>query len=150
MNREPIYDPDRDERTLDAMLNRADQRQMGELVRSLPEEEPSLAWRSALNERLRAAAPVRRPRAWIIGRLGGAAAGLACAIFLAWLVAPKVQESTQQRRQPLVEAQSTGDLLVAAYQDMVTTAEFSPAGDVLEPTGEDFSPSWSDLDIGSL
>lgn len=53
-NHDPISDP----------LEREDLKQIGEWVKDLPSEEPSMAWRAELNAKLEALTPARKPLPW--------------------------------------------------------------------------------------
>lgn len=80
-NRHPS-DPDR---ALESPASQA----MRELVRSLPDDEPSMLWRSELNERVLALARMRQRKrrwTWVMAPTAGVAATVA---FLGLVIAPK-------------------------------------------------------------
>ena len=107
---------------MDERLNGEAGRQVAGWVRDLPEETPSLAWRSALNEKVRAEAALRarRRRRWTLARpaLGLAlAASLAAVVLVPRPVVPKAPEKGR------IEAS-----LVALHDQSVQTADIVGTG----------------------
>ena len=118
------------------------------MVRELPEESLSLAWRSELNERLRQIQPKSRVRSRF-ERSWKPALGLALASCLAMVVTlrgPSVQP-----------AQSHGleDTLVSSYSERTTMEDLASDGlsihEVSETTlAADTSNQWTETDLDSL
>lgn len=134
---------------LDELLSSTAQQAVRDVVRELPEESLSLAWRSQLNERLIQVQPKSRlrtrfERAWI------PAVGLALAGCLAMVVTlrnPAVQ--TQQAPRD-IEAS-----LVRSYAERTTMEDLATDGlsihEVSETTlAADSSDPWTDTDLDSL
>ncbi len=98
------------------------QRQAAEWVRDLSPEEPSLAWRSALNERVRAEAArrTRRRRTWLFA---SPFAGLATATAFALLVFMPTKPAKAPASVGHVEAN-----LVALYEESVRTDDIVGSG----------------------
>lgn len=69
------------ERMLDAQLVRGDQRLVAQAVGQLEEDELSLAWRSALNERLLELQPTKRKPWWAAAWRSVLATGLAASVL---------------------------------------------------------------------
>ncbi|MBI1757525.1 MAG: hypothetical protein HY248_04360 [Fimbriimonas ginsengisoli] len=107
---------------LDLALERADQLEMARLVKTLVDEQPSLTWRSALNERLRSVDQTQRRRrgtAWVWR--AGVALGLAASVlvgFLIWPVAGTVQ----------VPSGAVESGLIRAFREEVAANEVAGAG----------------------
>lgn len=122
---------------------------IGRAVKALPEDVPSMAWRSSLNERLRdVAMPTRKPRllfAWLGGAsLAGAAV---LAIFM-------VGRPSDLNHSPL-PAKDFGleAAIVAAHEESVGAYEVTTAGMSLRPTreeGADEEFDWNASDLGTL
>lgn len=106
------------------------------LVRSLPEETPSLAWRSALNERVRAESRARRQRrrwAFWSGGLATAAASAAFAlVFVVPLAAPRGGDGRSAGWSVDSPVSSTPDAganpLVAIHAEGAALADLSATG----------------------
>ncbi|MBV6458876.1 MAG: hypothetical protein HONBIEJF_02015 [Fimbriimonadaceae bacterium] len=122
---------------------------VGEVVKALPEDVPSMAWRSTLNERLRdAATPNRKPRrllAWLSGAsLAGAAA---LAIFI-------VNRPEAIGDKPNLSGESGLEAaIIAAHEESVGAYEVTTAGMSLRPTrdeGLDEDVDWNANDLGTL
>ncbi|MFN3683045.1 MAG: hypothetical protein ACK41F_03815 [Fimbriimonadaceae bacterium] len=110
-------------------MNHRENRAVREWVRRLPEDEPGLAWRASLNERLAKEARGRNRRA---ARTAGASAALAVAASLAlWFV---VQRTGTDSR---LEAE-----LVAWHQSAVAATDLSGPG--LSPIEWRPSPAGAD------
>jgi hypothetical protein len=121
--------------SMDERLNSAGQMAIRQVVKALPEEMPSLAWRSALNERLAASTAARhaRRRRWLFGGSSFAglalAAGLALVVFMPRHVEPSAGPSTTpvasrggSQSGPLL------DELLASHNDSVTSQDVVGAG----------------------
>ncbi len=117
---------------------------LGKMVQSLPDDVPSMAWRSALNEKLLAASPRRRPSVWRWPSLIalGAAAALTSIFFLSR--PPEI----------LAPEQSMGPeaMLVAEHRESVAALEVSSVGLGMEEsksvaTGH---PDWNESDLEPL
>lgn len=133
----------------DDRLNSEAQRQVAEWVRELPKEEPSLVWRAALNEGIRAETAKRERNRWrwAIARpvLGLATtAALAAILFVPRPSTPRTAPPAAGR----LEAS-----LVALHEQSIQTDEIVGAG--LRPTEVSTAPSFEpdpldDLDVGVL
>ena len=102
-----------------------------DLIHSLPEETPSMAWRSSLNERLRAEAKTvqakRKTRLWTFSTLGTGFAA-ASVVALALLSAPlPVSNPSNPISGPV--AASEVDLL-ALHGEASATADVSATGPI--------------------
>ena len=107
----------------DERLRAEGQRQAAEWVRELSEETPSLAWRAALNDRVRAEAAIRERKRWrwTLARpaLGfAAAAGLAAVLIL-----PRSAPTAVPKPAARLEAS-----LVALHEQSVETADIVGSG----------------------
>lgn len=108
----------------DERLHGEGQRQAAEWVRALPEETPSLAWRSALNERVRAEAASRARGRW---RWNVARPALGLALAAAFAVVVFVPRPAAIVAPP----KSKGGLeasLVALHERSVETADVVGTG----------------------
>lgn len=109
-----------------------------EVLRSLPYEEPSLAWRSRLNERLRALAGTqRKPAVWRWAAMF--AAGAACGVMASLWIG-------MNRNLPVVDFEAA---LLAARQESVSYLEIS-AGSFEETEPGAARKRWSELDMEPL
>lgn len=118
--------------SLDELLNSAGQLQMREAVRALPEDVPSLAWRSQLGARLmeQAKASRSRRRLWFVlsPSLGGlAAACLFVGIFVTRHQMPPVPVTPPQVAQSQA-GPSLEDQLVASHVDSDTSQDVVGSG----------------------
>ncbi|HRJ26895.1 MAG TPA: hypothetical protein PLO61_05235 [Fimbriimonadaceae bacterium] len=140
-----------EEAWLDAEL--AQEQAVPSCLKSLPEETPSLAWRSSLNEQLRALAPAAsaRPRRlwkWLTG--GSLALGVASSIALV-LIWQHRAGLTSPAPSPQV-APSVEAALIAAHQEGMSQIEFSApsksSASGSNTATEEFQ--WSEVDLESL
>ena len=100
---------------LDAELEKGASRAVAGLVSQLPDNPPSLAWRSSLNDRLMRLRVVPRPvRVWIAGAAATAAVAL-CSLL--WF--PTLQRGGQADRASVVgdSQQSLEEAILAEHQD---------------------------------
>lgn len=109
----------------DEMLDTPAQRAVRSAVAALPEDTPSLAWRSELNERLRASA-VQPKRARWSPFVWGPAFGLGVAGALSILMLNRAPITTR----PTTPSQSAGveAMLVSAHLESVRTADIVGTG----------------------
>jgi len=115
------------------------------LVRGLEDDVPSLAWRSALNDRLLAVRP-RRRRRWTLGWNLAAVAACAASIAAIWVYSARPIEPAAPPAHS-IEAQ-----LIAAHQDTARAvdlgvASLAPGSKEEEPP---LLPRWSELDLEAL
>jgi len=111
---------------LDEKLSSAAQEAVRGWVRALPEDTPSMAWRSALNERLLAEQQARRRHArflWMARPV--AALALAASFAMVFLMRP----SPAPRPHPQA---NLGAVLVATHQESDSLSDLSGVG--LNPT----------------
>jgi hypothetical protein len=133
----------------DTKLNDAGQKMVRELVSNLPEDELSLAWRSALNEQLLQTAQAKRKRQRFLF-VFRPAMGLA----LAGAMAAVVMIRTSQMSIPTVR--DTSNLEAVLVQDhqqnivMSDLAGFSMIPAESRPTEGSISDPWSEFDLESL
>ena len=107
----------------DERLGSEGQRQAAEWVRGLPEETPSMTWRAALNEQIRAEATLRARRRWN-WNLARPAMGLGLATVLAAVVfVPRTPVSTVDAKPKHLEAS-----LVALHDRSVENADIVGTG----------------------
>lgn len=108
---------------LDAKLESAGQRQMRQLVQSMPDEQVSMAWRSALNQRVMANVEAKRKKrraAWFLSpALGLGLAGALAFVFIARTPTAPPEHSSQSS----IEAK-----LVATHQDFLRYSEGTGSG----------------------
>lgn len=108
---------------IDERLATESQRQAAEWVRGLPEETPGMAWRAALNEKVRAEAETRVRRRWR-WTLARPALGLALAATLAVVVlVPRAPLAAPAPEKGRVEAN-----LVALHDESEATADVVGTG----------------------
>ena len=120
-----------------------------EAVKALPEDSLSLAWRSDLNERLRAMGPQVRRRAWF-WHFGRPALGLSLAGCLALMVTLRM----------VAPQTGTGvgvgieDALIQTVAETTRVRDVTGAGllpqELNETTRIEFEEEWSELDLGAL
>lgn len=121
-------------------------------VAALPDEEPSLAWRSRLTTELRRVAPVSSKRR----RLGWSALGLAAATVLAaWLIVRVPAELTGPSRGNPVETGWHGQweaLIVEAHRDATLIATIGDGPTVYEERArtDEGVFQWSEWEVESL
>lgn len=122
---------------------------IGQVVKSLPEDVPSMAWRSSLNERLREVAPPVRKPVRLLAWLGGAslAGAAALAIFMAG------RPDAISTKPPMARDTGLEAAIVAAHEESVGAYEVTTAGMSLRPTREeglDEEIDWNANDLGTL
>lgn len=126
---------------IDEKLNCASQLKIKEVVKSLPEEELSLAWRSELNEKLLAIqAPVRKAW-WKAMWVPSSGLALAAAIASVMFFAPKPTDkvSSESVASLMLEAHEEGRVL--ADLGFVSVSDFpTPATFVNDVTEADLMP----------
>ena len=137
------------EAELDARLNSAEQLWIAKSVKGLPEEQVSMAWRSELNEKLRASAPAKRvKRVWQV--LVPATAFASClmlgvTIFLS-------RETVEPKS--VVESGAVEAAIVASYREHASSRDVGGVGLHLEEldntTDESVEPLFSEVDLGAL
>ena len=137
-----------DHADIDALLKSDSQDRVRRVVRSLPEESLSLAWRSGLNERLREIKPVPRWRARLVVAWKPAL-GLALATCLAAILVFRTAP-TPTHHTANVEAS-----LVAVYEDSASSDEVSGSGLALHEVNDttktsDSSAESTDSDLSTL
>ena len=130
---------------LDQILDAQEEQGLSFLVRRTPSEEPSLAWRSALNQALVSSqAPAKRRKSpWLVFGtvLAPAAAAVALAVFL---FKPGIQQPVIEPASMQVVSSSGSDLesallLVHESEEASTVAASSP------PSSDGRYFEWSDL-----
>lgn len=136
-----------EERRLDEGL--AAQDPLRSTVAGLPDDEPSMAWRSALNERLLAATP--KPRRTFLGRwmapASGFAAGLAVA-GLAWWMNTTGEPQALPPSGASFEAQ-----LLQAHDHGAALVEFAPGSfdaPVARASQDEGDFQWTEEDLKTL
>lgn len=104
------------ENDLDKALMSPMQREMSRLVRELPEDVPSLSWRSDLNEKLRMhASKVRRKKIltnWVLRPALGLGLASAAAVFMLSASSPKTAAKADR-------GADVADAIVRTYSDEV-------------------------------
>ena len=143
--------------SIDAKLASAAQCAMRDVVRALPEDAPSMAWRSGLNERLLVDAARRRRRArffWALRPAAGLAfAGALTAVFV-FRTSPmnpaptshSVASSSSSLEAGLLSTHSQ----VAAFADVAGTGVRPIETTYVSKNDEDDDLDWSEVDIESL
>lgn len=115
------------------------------LVAELPSEEPSLAWRSQLNERLRAEAPGQRRRPIFAWAMSGSLAA-ACALGVLMFVS--------QRHAPIAPAPVDEEAkLLAAYHESTSVLEISatePGAARAAGSADEMTNSWALEDLQDM
>jgi hypothetical protein len=109
---------------IDQALASAESAKIAKLVRNLPEDDPSMAWRSALNERLIEAArrrKVRRSwaRIWVPAAGLGTSAAIAASVFFLWVGVPSREVA------PELSLEAS---MVSAHRDNVRFSELAGPG----------------------
>lgn len=113
---------------IDEKLSRPDQEMVRASVKALPEEMPSMAWRSQLNEKILQTAKKQRSRQrlwWIFTPSIGFAA--AAALTFVMLFHPPVKHVTLPPAQPPV-ASSLEDSLVGIAADSTVSDDVTGSG----------------------
>ncbi len=111
------------EKNIDNQLNEAGQRAIQNMVASLPEDVPSLAWRSSLNAEVRAVA-AKRKRKLVWFRIASPALGLAAALSIMFVaqkpqpIATPVSLNSSQLQATLIKAHTE-----AVSQDLANSDE---------------------------
>jgi hypothetical protein len=82
----------------------ASQEDVRSLVAALPQPEPSMAWRSALNEELMKAAPKPSRKTWLYWGSGALVGGLACWLAFAVLIPASLSQGLRETSQANNEA----------------------------------------------
>lgn len=129
---------------LDRELASPSQMHVAQAVRQIPADEPSLVWRSSLNERLDAVAGTQKRRSAILAWLRPTV-GLACAGLLAWVgiaqlspvhlgSAPStaIEAALISEHATVVEARLTAGTGLAHSESTPTDVEKLPNDDWLE------------------
>jgi hypothetical protein len=146
MREEPLTE--QEEAMLDAELARSTS--TAPLLKQLPDEMPSLAWRSELNERLlQSAKPVAKPSRlfrWLVPTTAVAAA----TIFVSVLISKQGEVNLPDQA---VASQNIESQLVSAHRDSVAILDVSSAGDIT--TGSAVSTNsegmeWAPSDLSPL
>ena len=119
-------------KNLDEKLTSPGQQAMSRLVRGLPEELPSLSWRSGLNEALRAeAAKVARRKRFLWVARPAFGLSLACALAVVVFIRP-LSHGPADRVPPLTPPSfSTGSLeasLIDFHSDSVRLSDVAGTG----------------------
>jgi hypothetical protein len=122
---------------IDEKLNRESLQTIGSLVRDLPEDVPSMAWRSALNERILAEAP--KPRRAIWGWMLRPAVGLSVAAALAAVVIFRPAPSA-------TEGVGIESVLIQMHQEETRLSGLTGAGMTVTEMREFANPTPVELD----
>lgn len=110
----------KNENQLDEKLATDSMKSIAQLVKDLPEEIPSMNWRSQLNERILAEAkpkPKLDLQRWLLRPALGL--GLAAALAVAFVIRPAASDST---------GSTVESLMIATHQDDVNYASVTGAG----------------------
>lgn len=115
-------------RDLDQRLESPAQRAVRDAVRQLPDEELSMAWRSSLNERLRAESAVqkRATRRWHLALRPALGLGMACA--LAAVVTFRLGSGPTSTPTPAVLDSELEAALFSAHRQVVGHADVAGTG----------------------
>lgn len=126
---------------LDAYLDEDKNGETASLVKSLSNDEPSLAWRSRVNEQLLALSASRKPRRSIftLPRIASATALLGAAAFAFMVLSPK--ESIVPTQEP-----SLSESLVEWHQEVAASMILPGDGTSVEDfvTANEFKPTETD------
>jgi len=128
---------------LDQILDAQEKLGVSHLVRRVSADEPSLAWRSSLNQALAAQAPVRSKRnPWLVFGtvLAPAAAAVALAVFV---FNPAFNRPSTA--QPSAQVASTGGELESALLLVHQSEEASTVAASSPPSSDGRYFEWSDL-----
>lgn len=97
------------------------------IVRSMPDDTPSMAWRSSLNERLLSLGPVKkRLSAFGIALRAGVGATALAAIFVAVLLIHKGNGSTHEAER--ADGKALAASLISEYHESVDSSEIAGSG----------------------
>jgi hypothetical protein len=110
----------KDQNQLDEKLNSEGMRAISEMVKGLPDDVPSMSWRSQLNERILAEAKPKKAfdlHRWLLRPAIGL--GLAAALALVVVFRPIAPDTT---------GSSVESLMIATHQDDVNYASVTGAG----------------------
>jgi hypothetical protein len=129
-----------DRNDLDLLLGSDAQNDVRHVVRSLPEDEPSLAWRSELNLRLMAVSKhgERRRRQLVWKSLAGAMAALTLGVI--GLTHFPSQHPVRHTSNGSIEAS-----ILASHRRSVAYRDLNVVG----PGTEDSDTQWDDTDLGT-
>jgi len=137
------------EADLDALLAAPDQNQMRLLVQSLTDEIPSLAWRSDLNEKIRAQKSTRPRAGW--RWMWRPSLGFAMAAALAVVMYVRFAPERTVTHDGTVEA-----AMMLSHQDLTEAADVSGPGlsmqEAMSPdtTSTSEPNDWDQQDVASL
>ncbi|MCC7230016.1 MAG: hypothetical protein IT203_06450 [Fimbriimonadaceae bacterium] len=109
---------------LDERLESPAQSQMREMLKSMPEDTVSMAWRSGLNERIASAVAVKQRRrrfAWVLSPALGL--GLAGALAITMLTKAPTSPNLGQPAKPSIESN-----LVASFRDSMNYTNVTGVG----------------------
>lgn len=125
MNKKKNVSSIRGSEALDRALAGSESAKVARIVRSLPAETPSMAWRSALNERILADARRRKSRRfwariWMPAAGVGTSAAIAASVFFLWLGGPGPETGGQEAS---LEAS-----MVMIHRDNVRFSELAGSG----------------------
>jgi len=139
-----------DSQALDGALAGAENVKIARLVHALPDEDPSMAWRSALNEGILGVARRRRSRRfwariWMPAAGIGTSVAVAASVFMLWLGKPAQDSDT-----PDLEAS-----MVMVHRDNVRFSELAGPGlsdsDAAVPKQNTGSKDqWKESDLDAL
>lgn len=135
-------------RHVDSQLETPAQQAVRQVVQALPEEQPSLAWRSELNANLQKQS-IRRRRLDFWGWFWKPSAGVAVAAGLALLVIARIPSSTADAPAPKGNLEQA---LVNSYIHSKTSWELTPDGvtaNEAKDTEGSQEPDWFREDIGA-
>lgn len=125
----------------------ASQSAIRQIVNSLPGDEPSLAWRSQLNERLRALPVKARKRWWELAWKPTVGLGLATAFAFALLMRPTQPGPTLTPESGSIVA----DAIFDAHRGTVARHELGAvAGEALQSDTAAVPVEWDDVDLNTL
>jgi len=145
----------------DELLNSAAQQAMRDVVRNIPDDSLSMAWRSSLNEKLLAEVAVQKKRQrfnWYLRPALGL--GLACTLAVLVVFRPAPTAKRSQGQPPVVSQSGIEAALVTTHRQ--STVAWDVAGVGLNPvemsTDSDSVPvrssgsssGWSEDDLESL
>ncbi|HRF58610.1 MAG TPA: hypothetical protein PLH94_01695 [Fimbriimonadaceae bacterium] len=135
---------------LEMALDSREHAEIRSWVGELTDEDPSLAWRSALNERLHAVrTPVRQPKMrwrWASVMGLGLASALTLTVYLVGLKPTANPGTTSSGEKASVEAN-----LLAAHQDGLSMLDLGTGSPAERATGlGQQNGSFSEVDLGTL
>jgi hypothetical protein len=131
----------------DEQLSSPGQEQIREAVRALPDETPSLAWRSALNAALQNEAARRRRRV-AFGWVWKPSAGLALAAGLALIVIAKLPSPTPTPRTDAGIERATVNSYLNSKSSWELTGDGLTTNEARDTDGSQ-DPDWFREDIGA-